>query len=325
MRIWAFAAGLKGGLAAIASKFKKLALELGHSHEHEASNSSSVDGASISTYGASTSFTMDGEAQVSISPVPTPKDGTSVLRALAYKQHHGYLPSPTASSAGAMRKSFSEKLASGSGLSRAGSESVSRAASTKLLDIPSTGLEGIPDACTGPVTAPASSMLSAAGAPGDGASAPTGTHGSLLPLPPGAVPMFGPAAAAAAAKATPADAGNITASSLLSSAAMSGSVGGISSAGNQPQQRSVPDSSPVAGQPKLTGPYKLGPASLPGPMLLAVSPWLPRAMQRDYWCLADFVVQKKLYDGYASTICRVRPMITLVTCSICLLLLLGLS
>jgi hypothetical protein len=41
-------------------------------------------------------------------------------------------------------------------------------------------------------------------------------------------------------------------------------------------------------------------------MLLAVSPWLPRSMQREHWCLADFALQKKIYDGYASTICRVR-------------------
>jgi hypothetical protein len=52
-------------------------------------------------------------------------------------------------------------------------------------------------------------------------------------------------------------------------------------------------------------PLRLGPASLPGPLLLGVSQWLPRSMQRDTWCLADFVVQKKLYEGYASTICKV--------------------
>eukprot|EP00879_Flechtneria_rotunda_P021089 GHRR01022217.1.p1 GENE.GHRR01022217.1~~GHRR01022217.1.p1 ORF type:complete len:645 (+),score=207.23 GHRR01022217.1:1136-3070(+) len=49
-------------------------------------------------------------------------------------------------------------------------------------------------------------------------------------------------------------------------------------------------------------PITLAPASQKGPVLMAVSPRLAPAMQRNVWCMKDFILQKRLYDGYASTI-----------------------
>jgi hypothetical protein len=278
------ASGLKGGLAAITNTFKKLTLALDHSSDRDTSSN-----------GSSTNGSSDGDASVSISPVPTPKDGTSAGRALAYKQHHGYLPSPTASSAGALRKSFTLKSTTGSGLSCA--------SSAKLPDADSTGIEGAAAA----VTASAVSMLSAAGAAGACAAAAAGdSHAGCSPLPPGAVPLFGAAAIAAAAKMPSAD----LLDSLSSKQPGAGSEGASQGLNNS----SGVDAS-EAGAPKgLSGPFKLAPSSLPGPLLLAVSPWLPRNMRRDHWCLADFVVQKKLYDGYASTICKVTHIHVCLCC-----------
>lgn len=274
--------GLKGGLAAIANTFKKLALVLDHSSDHDTSSN-----------GSSTNGSSDGDAGVSIDPVPTPKDGTSAVRALAYKQHHGYLPSPTASSAGGLRKSFTQKSTTGSGLSRAGS--------AKLFDAASAGDEGA--AASGPATASAVSMLSAAGAAVASAAAAGGCGDSqtgLSALPPGAVPLFGAAATAPTAKLPRADALDSLPSPGLK---QPGAGAEYTSQGPTSSSR---NGTSEAGAPKgLCGPFNLGPASLPGPLLLAVSPWLPRNMQRDHWCLSDFVVQKKLYDGYASTICKV--------------------
>lgn len=304
--------GLKGGLAAIAHKFKLLALSLDpHSSEHTPDGI--ADGTSTSASAASTSFGGGTESGISYSPVPTPKDGTSGLRALAYKHHHGFLPSPTALSAGGVRTSLSQKGGTGLGLSRAGSQSVSRAGSSRLLDAANTG-----DGAAGPVTAPADSVhvppaLGAAvsgTAPSDaGVSAQGQGSAALSPLPPGAVPLFG-----AAAAVNPLGAGS--SSSLGASIAAPGpqeSVSGQMYSGSGQRQGAASmdsTSSAVSGAPKLSGPFKLGPASLPTPMLLAVSPWLPRSMQRDHWCLADFVLQKKIYDGYASTICRAKDRVS---------------
>lgn len=313
------AAGLKGGLAAIAHKFKLLALSLDpHSSEHASPNSSaaggSTDGTSVSASGGSTSCGGGGgtEASISFSPVPTPKDGTSALRALAYKHHHGFLPSPKASSAGGVCTSLSQKGGMGLGLSCAGSESVSRASSSRLLDAVST--EG--DTAAEPVTAPqgladsarvplaagaavASTACGDAGVPGQGQG-----PASLPLLPPGAMPLL---SAAAAANPVVADSSSSFGAGIAASGSQ-GSTPGQTYAGSGQQQdaASMNSSSAASGAPKLAGPFKLGPASLPTPMLLAVSPWLPRSMQRDQWCLADFVLQKKIYDGCASTICRVR-------------------
>jgi hypothetical protein len=55
---------------------------------------------------------------------------------------------------------------------------------------------------------------------------------------------------------------------------------------------------------------RLGPASLPGPLLLAVSPRLPANMRREQFCLADFQVLHRLYDGHASTICKARDRVS---------------
>lgn len=306
------AAGLKGGLAAISHKVKLLALSLDpHSSEHASPNSSaaggSTDGTSTSASGGSTSCGGAIEPSISFSPVPTPKDGTSALRALAYKHHHGFLPSPTASSAGGVRTSLSQKGGMGLGLSRAGSESVSRAGSSRLLDAVST--EG--DTTAEPVTAPqglADSVrvpLAAGAAVAGTACGDAGVPASLPLLPPGAVPLLGAAAAANPVVAVS------SSSSFGAGFAASGSLGSIpgqmyAGRGQQRDAAGMDSSSAASGAPKLAGPFKLGPASLSTPMLLAVSPWLPRSMQRDQWCLADFVLQKKIHDGYASTICRVR-------------------
>lgn len=73
----------------------------------------------------------------------------------------------------------------------------------------------------------------------------------------------------------------------------------------QPQSQHQP-SHPSVLQPALH-PIVLAPPATAEPVLLAVTKRLPPAMQRQRWCLADFVVQKRLYDGYASTISKVRP------------------
>jgi hypothetical protein len=282
------------------------------------------------------SCSSDSES-LSISPVPTPKDGNSVVRAAAYKQHHGYLPTPHASSAGGM----SFKMHSGAGaavyragstslsrpspttLSRAGSTSLSRAGSMSLSRADSTSLcasrassksmsranstkllpEEGGDYSTANESASGAGMLSAAGrAVADAASCallPQGSSpASLMPLPPGAVPVFGATAAAGAASEP-------SSSSIRQPG--SGPDDVVAGASSVQQGSSGSGSGQSLGGTGKSGPLKLGPANLPGPLLLAVSPWLPRALQRDHWCLADFAVQKKVYDGYASTICKVRP------------------
>lgn len=47
---------------------------------------------------------------------------------------------------------------------------------------------------------------------------------------------------------------------------------------------------------------KLAVNSAPSTPMLAMSPTLPRSMQRSTWCLADYQITEKLYKGYASTV-----------------------
>eukprot|EP00775_Hariotina_reticulata_P007638 gene7638-7840_t len=72
------------------------------------------------------------------------------------------------------------------------------------------------------------------------------------------------------------------------------------------QQQAIHPSVPQPSQQ----PIVLAPPATTEPVLLAVAKWLPPAMQRQHWCLADFVVQKRLYDGYASTISKAQDRIS---------------
>lgn len=255
---------------------KKLALVL------DGNSSSTTNHASTS--GDAEAPSSSESASISVSPIPTPKDGNSAAKAAAYKQHHGYLPTPTASSAGQQQKRWSSKSgAAGSTLSRAGSTKATQQAAADETAMPAAAAAGTTDTA---LPAP----------------------GGMSPLPPGAVPLFGAAAAAATAAAavTGLHAVAATDTDISSSTAQPGMRTGAC--------RTVDNSRHSAGSsaavPSIaTTPLKLGPASLPGPLLLAVSPNLPPALQRDWWCLSDFVVQKKLYDGFASTICKVSSAI----------------
>lgn len=313
-------AGLKGGLAAIASTFKKLALVLDHSTEDEHGGSS--------TGNSPVSCSSDGGG-ISISPVPTPKDGSSKLRAFAYKQHHGYLPSPTASSGGALSRAVSSKSIAGSSLSCATSNRFAELSATSPSDA-----QAATSAAAAAQMTDAGRVLSAAGATLAKAAvaanslqvSPTAAAVEdalgLQPLPPGAVPTFGPAgvlAGAAAASTAAAHESTVRFRGCVLLAkdfgAGLGNPSGDSAASMSPKPSSsaplavdgAADDVKVAASTAAV-PLKLGPASLPGPLLLGVSQWLPRSMQRDTWCLADFVVQKKLYEGYASVICKVSIM-----------------
>jgi hypothetical protein len=93
---------------------------------------------------------------------------------------------------------------------------------------------------------------------------------------------------------------------LLPPAGREGSSAGGGSS-SLSQAVAVPAAPPSQQQQR---PIKLGPAVLPGPLLLAVSPQLPPSMKREQWCLADFVVQRQLYAGYASTICKARDRVS---------------
>jgi hypothetical protein len=72
-----------------------------------------------------------------------------------------------------------------------------------------------------------------------------------------------------------------------------------------PQQRQQPTSTASSTVAQVPQSLSLAPASVVEPTLLAVSPRLAPGIQRSCWCMADFVIQKKLYEGYASTICKV--------------------
>lgn len=271
--------GLKGGLAAIADKFKKLALVL------DRGSDGSRRGSSV---GNSTGSSTDG-AGISISPVPTPKDGSSVGRAVAHKQHHGYLPTPTASMAGQFQRHLSL-----------------RAAATETeIQLPPAGNSNVPGSLLAPSTvaaaaapaAPTAAVSAAASPPAAlglhqdgqcagaaGLKAGEGDTADMPPLAPGAVPTFGGCGAPAVTR--PGHAASASSVQDTPSAAVQGNS--------------------TARSGGVSEPLRLGPSSLPGPLLLAMSPHLPPALQRDHWCLVDFVVLKKLYDGYASLICKVR-------------------
>jgi hypothetical protein len=249
-------AGLRGGLAAIKSKFKQLALvlESGPDHDFQGSSSTEITPPSLPATLNPSSEGGSGSG-----------GSASQQHALEYKWQHGYLPTPSASSAGH--------------ISRKGSFVVplSRASSSKLTD-------------------------TAIAATGDAAAAAAGDAAADSSLPAGAVPVFGPAGQLSTGSSAS------TCSKHTAPASVSGPQGAQSN--SRVNSNATEVSSGVSSMPAVTlkapGQIRLGPASLPGPLLLAVSSWLPPAMQRDHWCLSDFVVMKKLYEGYASSICKVR-------------------
>lgn len=267
----------------MAHRFKRLTLTFDSSSiEQERHSTSSSEGG-----------TRDAGSGLSIDPTPTPKDGSSELRAQTYKQHHGYLPTPCALSAGMLHKVWSMN------------------SDTEAADLFADG--GTLDDSTGPSTQPPTAAGEQEGAEVAAAAACTdagaSTIMSLQPLPPGVVPVFGAAAAAATATMAAADKAVQDDSRRADSPA---SCSSSAHASPRPLSRQAVDCSASDAGPsnssRQTGfgqPLQLGPATLPGPLLLAVSPWLPSSMQRDHWGLSDFVVLKNLYDGYASRICRV--------------------
>lgn len=165
-------------------------------------------------------------------------------------------------------------------------------------------------------------------------------EGSLLPaLPPGVVPLFGSAAgssnsagsrvggasaiAAAAAGADqqlsaraasplPPTASTSKQQLLVPNTGRTDRVNsGFHSSSTQHQQQEAASAGCQQQQqqyhpPQVPKTLALAPANTPEPVLLAVSPRIPPNLQRRRWCLADFVLHKKLYDGYASTIYKVR-------------------
>jgi hypothetical protein len=205
------------------------------------------------------------------------------VQALEYKHQHGYLPSPSASSPG-NRQSLRQATSIRS--------SLSRACSSKLAQDNSIG-----------------GLNPAEDDDDDEIEVAVEDDGSLLPaLSPGAVPVFGssgPATAAtsAAAAAAGVSYGNIPAPSSSSIKAAPSS----SSSSSQPSQlqRQQPAATASIAAAQVPKSLSLAPANVLEPTLLAVSPRLAPAMQRACWCMADFVIQKKLYEGYASTICKV--------------------
>lgn len=247
-------------------------------------------GSDGSSRGSSTGSSTDG-AGISISPVPTPKDGSSVVRALAHKQHHGYLPTPTAAKAGQVQRHFSLRAA---------------ATETETQPSPAGRIIHVPDSLLQPST------VTAAAAP----AAPTAAA-SAAASPPAALGLHqnGQCAGAAGTQAGEGDTADMPPLALGAVPTFGGCAAGVKHPGHTTSASSVQDTPSAAVQGVSTGtarsgvvsePLQLGPSSLPGPLLLAVSPHLPPALQREHWCLVDFVVLKKLYDGYASVICKVR-------------------
>jgi hypothetical protein len=225
-------------------------------------------------------------AKLSIHPFDSSSSSNDPkVQALEYKHQHGYLPSPSASSPGnrqSLRQATSIK------------SSLSRACSSKLsLDNSTGGLcaaEGDDDDDDDESEAAAeddSSLL------------------QLPALPPGAVPVFG-SSSTAAASATPAAAAAGVSLSSNPASSSSSIKAAPSSKPMQPQQRQQPAATVSIAAAQIPKSLSLAPANVVEPTLLAVSPRLAPAMQRSCWCMADFVIQKKLYEGYASTICKVR-------------------
>lgn len=141
-------------------------------------------------------------------------------------------------------------------------------------------------------------------------------------LPPGAVPAFGPPATnrvGSSSTSASAIAAAADGAQELATAPRMTALATIGRATSSKQQQLLPSKSfklvqgPANSSIHQRTSYldlipkslSLAPANTPEPVLLAVNPRLPPKLQRDDWCLDEFVLHKRLYDGYASTIYKV--------------------
>jgi hypothetical protein len=298
-----------------ASKDPSSSKEYKRSHTTPLPDTSPIDGSSSSSAGGSFAAQVSSStgsqhskaaaglrqgiaaaiAKLSIHPFDSSSSSSSndpKVQALEYKHQHGYLPSPSASSPGD-RQSLRQATSIKSSLSRACSSKLSLDNSTGGLGAAENDDE---EECEAAAEDGDSSLL------------------QLPALPPGAVPVFGSSSSTATASvpaAGAAVAAGVSVSSLPASSSSSSIKAASSSKANssssQPyqQQRQQPAATASIAAAQVPKSLSLAPANVVEPTLLAVSPRLTPAMQRSCWCMADFVIQKKLYEGYASTICKV--------------------